>query len=121
MVPDWLYFRREHAGQGGKLGSVRKRCANMDPRRAGRLRNPTVRLYAEYIWGYASAIRRAPLSAADRQECYRVLARWVASRALPVAGRTLSRSGLQARESVSAAPPDMSIDAVVAGQSRRSS
>jgi glycosyltransferase involved in cell wall biosynthesis len=121
MVPDWLYFRREHAGQGGKLGSLRKRCANMDPRRASRLKHPTARLYAEYIWGYASAIRRAPLSPGERRECYRVLARFVASRAMPVAKRTLSRSGLQAGEPGSTAPPDMSIDAVVAGQSKRPS
>jgi glycosyltransferase involved in cell wall biosynthesis len=121
MVPDWLYFRREHAGQGGKNASVRKRCANMDPRRASRLRNPTARLYAEYIGGYVSAIRRAPLSPGERQECYRVLARFMGSRAIPVTRRTLSRSGLQGRESVSAAPPAMSIDAVVAGQPRRSS
>jgi glycosyltransferase involved in cell wall biosynthesis len=119
MVPDWLYFRREHPGQGGKLGNVRKRCARMDPRRGSRLRNPTTRLYAEYIWGYASAIRRAPLSPEDRRECYRVLARFVAARALPVARRTISHSGLQAGESLSAAPPDMSINAVVAGQPRR--
>jgi glycosyltransferase involved in cell wall biosynthesis len=121
MVPDWLYFRREHAGQWGKAGNVRKRCATMDPRRASRLTNPTVRLYAEYIWGYASAIRRAPLSAADRRECYQVLARFVAGRAMPVAQRTISGSGLQGGEPRVPAPPDMSIDAVVAGQSRRSS
>jgi glycosyltransferase involved in cell wall biosynthesis len=121
MVPDWLYFRREHPGQGGKKGSVRARCAHMDPRRASRLRNPAVRLYAEYIWGYASAIRRAPLSPEERQECYRVLMRFVASRAAPVAARSLTRSGLQTGESGSAVPPDMSIDAVVAGQPRRSS
>ena len=122
MVPDWLYFRREHPGQGGKLGNVRKRCANMDPRRISQLRNPTVRLYAEYIWGYASAIRRAPLSPAEQAQCYRVLMRFVASRAIPVAARTVSRGGLQGGESGYAAPPpDMSIDAVVAGQSRRPS
>ena len=121
MVPDRLYFRRQHAGQGGKISSVRNRCANLDPRRADRLRNPAVRLYAEYIWGYATAIRRAPLSPADRQECYRVLAQWVASRAASVAGRTLSRSGLQVGEPGPAAPPDMSIKAVVAGQQGRPS
>ena len=121
MVPDWLYFRREHAGQWGKQASVRRRCASSDPRRASRLRNPTARLYAEYIWGYASAIRRAPLSRADRQQCYRVLAHFVVGRALPVAKRTISRSGLQAGESAPAAPPGMSIDAVVAGQPRRPS
>lgn len=119
MVPDWLYFRREHPGQGGKLASVRQRCARMDPRRASRLRNPTIRLYTEYIWGYASAIRRAPLSAAERKECYQVLARFVVGRAMPVAQRTLSRSGLRTTEPVSAALPDMSIDALVAGQPRK--
>ena len=119
MVPDWLYFRREHAGQGGKKGNVRTRCAHMDPRRASRLTNPTIRLYTEYIWGYFSAIRHAPLSPAERRECYRVLASFVSSRALPVAQRTLSRSGLHAGEPRVPAPPDMSIDAVVAGQSRR--
>ncbi len=121
MVPDWLYFRREHAGQGGKTASVRRRCANSDPRRASRVRHPTARLYAEYIWGYASAIRRAPLSAAERRECYGLLARFVAGRAMPVAQRTISRSGLQGRESVSAPPPGMSVSAVVAGQAGRPS
>jgi glycosyltransferase involved in cell wall biosynthesis len=121
MVPDWLYFRRDHPGQGGKLANVRKRCARMDPRRASRLKHPTARLYAEYIWGYASAIRRAPLSPAERRECYRVLASFVAGRATPVAKRVLSRSGLETGESASTAPPPgMSIEAVVAGQPRRS-
>ena len=119
MVPDWLYFRRQHAGQGGKNPSVRARCANLDPRRASRLRHPTARLYAEYIWGYVTAIHRALLSPADRQECYRILVRWVASRAAPVAGRSLSRSGLGGQEATSAPPPGLSIDAVVAGLERR--
>jgi glycosyltransferase involved in cell wall biosynthesis len=94
MVPDWLWFRREHPGQAGKKKSVRGRCANLDPRRASRLRNPSARLYGEYIWAYAAAIRRAPLSAAERQECFRHLARFVAGRTIPVAGRSLARSGL---------------------------
>jgi glycosyltransferase involved in cell wall biosynthesis len=115
MVPDQLYFRRQHAGQAGKIHNVRGRCTNLDPRRANRLRNPAVRLYAEYVWAYATAIRRAPLSPADRRECYGLLARWVASRAAPVAGRALSRSGLQTADP-GPAPPDMSIKALVAGQ-----
>jgi glycosyltransferase involved in cell wall biosynthesis len=121
MIPDWLYFRRHHAGQGGARSNVRARCANLDPRRANWLRHPVARLYAEYIWGYVSAIRRAPLSPADRQECYRLLARWVVGRAVPVASRTLSRSGLQLGESGSAAPPGISVEAVVAGLQRRPS
>jgi hypothetical protein len=119
MVPDFLYFRRHHAGQGGAHSSIRRRCINMDPRRAGPLRHPVARLYAEYILGYVSAIRSAPLSPADRRECYRVLSRWVTSRILPVAGRTLSRAGLQTSESLSEAPQEISVDAVVA-RSRRS-
>ena len=87
QVPDWLYFRRDHPDRAERARpTVRARCANLDPRRADRLRHPAVRLYAEYLWGYVSAIRRAPLSPADRQECYRYLAGWASSRALP--GRT---------------------------------
>ena len=121
MVPDWLYFRRRHAGQGGKNPSVRARCANLDPRRANRLRHPTARLYAEYIWAYVAAIHRAPLSAADRQECYRILARWMASRAAPVAGRTLSHRGLAGEEATSTSPPGLSVEAIVAGLEQRPS
>ena len=87
QVPDWLYLRRDHPDRAERAcPTVRSRCANLDPRRADRLRNPTVRLYGEYIWGYVAAIRRAPLSPADRQECYRYLVQWASSRALP--GRT---------------------------------
>lgn len=84
QVPDSLYFRRDHPDRAERAcPTVRARCANMDPRRADRLRHPVVRLYAEYLWGYVAAIRRAPLSSADRQECYRLLAQWASSRALP--------------------------------------
>jgi glycosyltransferase involved in cell wall biosynthesis len=84
QVPDWLYFRRDHPERAERAcPTVRSRCANMDPRRADRLRNPVARLYGEYIWAYVAMIQRAPLSAADRHECYRYLAQWGASRALP--------------------------------------
>jgi len=87
QVPDWLYFRRDHPDRAERARpTARARCTNMDPRRADRLRHPAIRLYAEYLWAYASAIRRAPLSPADRQECYRCLAGWASSRSLP--GRT---------------------------------
>lgn len=119
MVPDYLYFRRQHAGQGGAHSSVRRRCANMDPRRADRLRQPAVRLYAEYILGYVTAIKRAPLSAADKRDCYRILSRWIAGRALPVVSRTLSRSGLSMGESRSQAPRTICLDEVVAGSRKR--
>ena len=82
QVPDWLYFRREHPGQSGQA-TMRSRCATMDPHRANRFRHPAIRLYGEYVWGYISAIQRAPLSFAERRECFRYLAQWFASRARP--------------------------------------
>lgn len=119
MVPDYLYFRRYHSGQAGKISNIRRRCANLDPRRANRLANPVARLYAEYIWGYVSAIRRAPLSAAEKGHCYRVLARWIAGRAAPVTSRTLTRSGLSGEETFAPPPREISVDAVVARGERR--
>jgi glycosyltransferase involved in cell wall biosynthesis len=98
IISDWLYFRRYHPDQGGKLLSVRGRCANLDPRRADRLRHPAVRLYAEYVWGFVDAIRRAPLSSDDRTECYGVLARWATSRVLPVAKRSIRRGHLSVQD-----------------------
>jgi glycosyltransferase involved in cell wall biosynthesis len=119
MVPEYLYFRRYHSGQAGARADIRSRCSNMDPRRKNRFRHPVARLYSEYILAYVSAIHRAPLTAAEKQECYRLLARWTAGRAMPVASRTLSRSGLVRDEPVSAAPHDISLDAIVARQGRR--
>jgi glycosyltransferase involved in cell wall biosynthesis len=95
QVPEWLYFRREHPelrvqregpGQAPQYWPERDWpvgrafCVTMDPRRATRLRHPAVRLYGEYVWGYIAAIRRAPLTSAERLECYRYLAQWVGSR-----------------------------------------
>jgi glycosyltransferase involved in cell wall biosynthesis len=85
-TPDWLYFRRDHddrayKSSGTNKSSLRARCEILDPRRADRLRHPTARLVAEYFWGYVGAIRRAPLSSADRRACYRLLAQWMADRA----------------------------------------
>jgi glycosyltransferase involved in cell wall biosynthesis len=119
MVEDHLYFRRQHAGQGGANGDVRKRCANLDPRRASRLRHPTARLYGEYVGSYATAIARAPLSAADKAKCYQILGHWVASRALPVAVRSLTGRQLQeAGGPTSPVPGGISVEALVAGADR---
>jgi glycosyltransferase involved in cell wall biosynthesis len=84
QVPEHLYFRRQHAGAAVReYTSIRRFCTNYDQRRADRLRHPIPRLVAEYVWAYAAAIRRAPLSAADRRECFAHLARWMADRSLP--------------------------------------
>jgi len=120
QVPDWLYFRRDHPKRAERAcPTVRTRCANLDPRRADRLRHPVVRLYAEYAMSYATAIQRAPLSAADRRECYRYLGQWAVARALPVARRAVPFGGRLTRESAaSAAPPVLSVDAIVAGREK---
>jgi glycosyltransferase involved in cell wall biosynthesis len=81
QVPEESYFRRDHPYKQHR--ATRDWSALLDPRRANRLRNPAVRLYLEYIWGYFSAIRRAPLSRAEKGRCYSLLTRWLASRALP--------------------------------------
>src|ERR1700730_11702421 len=113
QVPDWLYFRRDHPERAERAcPTMRARCANMDPRRADRLRHPAVRLYGEYVWAYVAAIRHAPLSPGDRQECYRCLAQWLPSRALPGRAR-------RAEEPASTAQPVISVDAVVAGRERK--
>lgn len=120
QVPDVLYFRRDHPERTSPY-TVRTRCAYLDPRRANRLCHPAIRLYAEYIWGYVTAIRGAPLSAQDRQECYRYLARWLTGRAVPVATRTLQGGALQSWEPTAAPPSAISVNAVVSGQERRPS
>jgi glycosyltransferase involved in cell wall biosynthesis len=109
QVPDWLYFRRDHADRAERAcPTMRSRCANMDPRRADPVRHPAVRLYGEYIWAYARAINRAPLSAADRRECYRHLAHWLATRVRP--GATAGD------DPHPVAYPGIQIDSIVAGR-----
>ena len=116
-VPDWQYFRRDHSDRAERAcPTVRTRCANLDPRRADRLRHPIVRLYAEYVWAYLVAIQRAPLSPKDRRECYRYLMQWMTSRARP--------RGVQPAEDPApnrAAHPVISVDTVVAGRAGRPS
>lgn len=109
QVPDWLYFRRDHTDRAERAcPTMRSRCANMDPRRASRLRHPAVRLYGEYVWGYIAAIRRAPLSSADKRECYRYLGQWFASRVRP--------GGAHIVDPVPVANPGILVDSVVAGR-----
>jgi len=112
QVPDWLFFRRDHPDRAARaFSTVRGWCANLGPRRADRLRNPVLRLYGEYIWGFISAIHRAPLTSADRIICYRHLFDWAASRAFSEHGKFFS-------EQNDADVQGISVDAVVAGQGR---
>jgi Glycosyl transferase family 2 len=114
QVPDWLYFRRDHPERAERASpSMRSRCANMDPRRADKLRNPAVRLYGEYIWAYLRSIHQAPISAADKRECYRYLGEWAASRAR-------SRHPGQAQEAGDVRA-SINVDELVAGRKGRMS
>lgn len=118
LVPDWLYFRREHVERREPY-TVRSRCAYLDPRRANRLRHPVARLYGEYVWAYVAAIQNAPLSPAERRECYRYLTRWLGGRVVPAISRSVSGGALRAREFASADMPDIAVDALVAGRKPR--
>jgi hypothetical protein len=114
QVPELLYFRRDHPTRAERANpSKRARCVNLDPRRAGAL-HPTPRLLAEYVWGFASAIRRAPLSPADRRACYRHLASWMTSRVRPGVGERV-----EDRAPVDPAQLTVSVDALVAGREGR--
>ena len=116
QTPDWLYFRRDHEERAYK-SSLRARCAILDPRRSNPFLHPTARLVAEYMWGYVGAIRRAPLSPADRRECFRQLGLWIADRA--VSG-VVPRKLEPVDERLSAAHGDraISVDVLVSGQER---
>ena len=119
QTPDWLYFRRDHPDRAYNASpTVRALCANLNPLRANRLRHPTVRLLAEYAWGYVAAIRRAPLSPADRRECLRSLAQWMIDRATnKILSRRLEPFGDQLH--ADSGGRDVSVDAVAAGQGRK--
>ena len=114
LVPEWLYFRREHAGQPPQ--TVRDRCATFDPRRADRLRHPAIPLYGEYLWGYVAAIRKAP----SRPRSVRVFGHFAQGwhrETLPVAGRSLP--GSPCVDPLCTAP-SIPIDTIVAGRSQES-
>ena len=105
LVPEWMYFRREHPERTEPY-TVRTRAAYMDHRRTSRL-HPSIRLYAEYIWAYVTAIKSAPIPAAEKRECFRYLVSWLASRATPVVDRTLRRKPMPDMASLAPELPDV--------------
>ena len=121
ITPEWLYFRRDTPDRTYNMSpKVRVRCEIMDPVRKNRLVHPTARLVAEYFLGYAGAIRRAPLSPADKRECYRDLARWMVDRA---ASKVVPRHLVPAIDQLAAADNSHAVSAraAVAGQGTKSS
>ena len=114
QVPDWLYFRRHHPGRAQQaMPTMRKWCANLDPKRGNALKHPAVRLLGEYVWGYYDSVRSAPLSPAERRGCYRELTGWLASR---VSRRLQRHPPTDDRYPVDYVAKPISLDAVVAGQ-----
>jgi glycosyltransferase involved in cell wall biosynthesis len=111
-VPDWLYFRRDHAERAERaFKTVRDWCANLDPCRADPLRHPAIRLYAEYVWGFVAAIRRAPLSSVEKRKCYYHLVHWLVGRNIPGPARRVSWQPYAYADHVV-----IPIDALVAGR-----
>jgi glycosyltransferase involved in cell wall biosynthesis len=114
QVPELLYFRRDHETRAERANpSVRSRCANLDPKRAKGF-NPTVRLLAEYAWGYVDLINRAPIGRAEKAKCYRHLAEYLGSRATRRVVSADSRPAVAPKEQV------LSIDGIVPGRPVRS-
>ncbi|GAB3819235.1 glycosyltransferase family 2 protein [Kribbella italica] len=93
QVPELLYYRRDHPDRAERAKpTIRSRAANLEPRRADPWRNPTARLLAEYVAGFVAAVRRAPLSSADRRRCHFYLTQWLVSRALPGSSQRIEDS-----------------------------
>lgn len=115
QVPELLYFRRDHPTRAERANpSKRRRCVNLDPRRSNPFLHPTPRLLAEYVGGFVGAIRRAPLTPAQRRECYRHLAAWLTSRVRPGAGERI-----EDRAPVALDRPSLTVDTIVAGRGGR--
>lgn len=77
LLPEALFKRRAHEQASiHRFTDEHERLAWFDPAYRGRFSFPTWRRMGEY----AGAIRRAPLSMADRAACLGVLARWLGAR-----------------------------------------
>lgn len=119
QIPDWLYFRRNHSNRPQYASpTIQGWCANMDPRRRNKWLNPAPRLLAEFLLGYATAIYRSPLSAADRVKCYRYLAEWIAGRAFPVTRQLFGRGMFEWDVVAIPAPVKIQLEEIVAGLAR---
>jgi glycosyltransferase involved in cell wall biosynthesis len=116
QVPDWLYFRRHHDGRALQANpTISGWSRNLDPRRSNKLVHPPIRLVAEYILGYFAAVRRAPLTPAERRACNRHIRDWLTTRVT----RRLPGHSAPAPIQHFGAVDALSVQAVVAGQEGR--
>jgi glycosyltransferase involved in cell wall biosynthesis len=73
-VPEYLFFRRAHAGQSTRVAADRQsRTVWFNPSKRGKLIFPHFRQFREYL----GAISRAPLRARDRTWCTLQMLRWL--------------------------------------------
>lgn len=115
QVPEFLYFRRHHPGRAHQAkATMHAWCANLEPRRASKLRNPAIRLVGEYVWGYFDAVRRSSLPRDEKGRCYGEISRWLASRAYR---RIPGRAAPVDMTAVNHIAHPIEVRAVVAGQS----
>ncbi len=73
IVPQQLFFRRDHAQTSIRSYGLQDRLGWFDPKKAGRLNLPTWRAGIEYF----KSITRAPLNWSDRLLCYAQLGLWL--------------------------------------------
>jgi glycosyltransferase involved in cell wall biosynthesis len=75
QIPEELFFRRRHPGQSIQVFPGRhQRTGWFDPEAKDPLVFPHFRQFREYL----SSIRRAPISSAERRECFAAMAGWLA-------------------------------------------
>jgi glycosyltransferase involved in cell wall biosynthesis len=78
VMPDDLYFKRQHSGQlTATRASRRAESTVLDPERARWWRHRTSLMLTEYFLAFFTAVQRAPLGSRERMRCYRCLFRWV--------------------------------------------
>jgi glycosyltransferase involved in cell wall biosynthesis len=86
-LPDTLHYYRDHPGRASSVSkSVRSKTAILDPRRSNRLLHPTLRIYAEYTFGFFLAPARVPLPWGERMRCWGHVLAWLSHRLLEKAG-----------------------------------
>jgi glycosyltransferase involved in cell wall biosynthesis len=74
QVPEYLFMRRDHGQRSVKVyPRIRERYAWVAPSYAGRRMFP----HWAYLRGYASAIRRAPITLREKLRCGTVLLKWI--------------------------------------------
>lgn len=72
-IPEMLFYRRDHAGRSVKAHPGEdERAAWFDAASAGKTHLPAWR----WLRGYASAVRRVPMSVSEKRRCGTLVARW---------------------------------------------